>query len=449
MTTLFISHAHQDAELAAAIKTLIEGCFPGHIRATASSSEPAKGGVPMGRPWLEWIHEQVQTSRFTVVVLTPNSLEKPWLMWEAGAVSGVALAGDQSSVLVPILYRISMEQVPSPLQARLSAFGEDAESMRRVLQSLNEPELMPQGSLETLAKEFVPSYLDTVARVLADTPPPLTESAVQDWLDRMSYFERTNRRSEIAHVHRAMIQVFTPGDNAYKTPLDARLHRRLGDIYLFAKQGAQAADQYRLALNLFPRDIFLQHKCALALLHVGDVHGASELLDAILAADPQAARSSTEIAGLKGRLYWQKFQMSRQRTDLATARDAYAEGLVSNPDSHYMADNVGQLSLLLGETDRAREAFEHALAALDRTGDRGYWALSTRATCLLALGRDEEGLAALGQVGALDPEPGAVESMARGLDRLHEGLGRPQEELSWWLEVLNGTATAAQPPAGR
>lgn len=235
-----------------------------------------------------------------------------------------------------------------------------------------------------------------------------------------------------------MVNIFAPGDNAYETPLDVRLHRRLGDIYLFSKQSQAALKQYDLALRLSPRDIFLLHKKGLAFLEVGNESGAQDMLDRLSRIYPEAAKWSTEIAGMKGRLFWHKYQRNGAISDLRAARDAYAEGLESNRDSHYMADNVGQLSLLLGENDKAREAFQNGLQALQKTGDRGYWAISAKASCHLGLNERNEGLTPLRQILSLNPEPAALDSVWRGLVRLHRGLGASDEELNLWAESLPG-----------
>ncbi|HJP90834.1 MAG TPA: TIR domain-containing protein [Pyrinomonadaceae bacterium] len=438
MERLFLSHSHGDHELATALKSLIESCFPGHIEVKASSSAPAEGGIPAGSDWLDWILEQVRNSKFTAVILTPNSIDKPWLMWEAGAVSGVSLGAEKISTVIPVVYRLSMEQVPSPLRSRQAARGEDSEAMKRVLQSLKATVSLPESALHQLAEVFIPPYLAKVAQALAETPPPLTESAVQEWLDRITYFEKTDRRSEVKQLHRAMVNVFAPGDNGFETPLDVRFHRRLGDIYLFSKQSAEAVKQYDLALRLSPRDIFLMHKKGLALLETGNEPGAEEMLKAIAKIDPAATQWSTEIAGMKGRLYWQKYQQSGLRSDLEAARDAYADGFDANNDSSYMADNVGQLSLLLGEPERAKEAFRKGLQALEKTGDRGYWAMATKASCHFGISEDAEGIHALQQICDLGPEPAALDSIRRGLIRLHKGLNGKQDQLDQWLFILAG-----------
>ena len=443
MESLFLSHSHDDAALAEVLTQLVENCFPGHIQVKVSSAAPSEGGIAAGSEWPDWINDQVRSSMFTAVLLTPNSLNKPWLMWEAGAVSGVSLAMGKPSAVIPIVYRLSMEQVPSPLRSRQAALGEDGNSIIRVLETLKQSlSHLPERNFRKFVDDSVPPYLKEVSRVLADTPPPLTESAIHEWLDRISYFERSDRRSEIHQLHRAMVNVFAPGDNAFKTPLDVRLHRRLGDIYLFAKRPVEASEQYELALRLYPRDIFLMHKLGLALLEAGEEASAEKILNSLLEIDADAIKWSTEVAGLKGRLFWHRYQRTEAESDLLAARDAYAEGLKHNEDSHYMADNVGQLSLLLGEEDRAREAFRRGLAALTKTDDRGYWAMATRASCHLGLGERTEGLAALRQVATLCPEPAVFDSIRRGLARLHKGLRGTDEERETWRKTLDGTEGA-------
>src|SRR5215470_987761 len=108
MESLFISHSHGDHALASALQELFESCFPGHIEVRSSSASPSKGGISMGSEWLVWVHEQVQQSKFTALLLTPRSISKPWLMWEAGAVSGVSLSSQKVTTVIPLIYRLSM-----------------------------------------------------------------------------------------------------------------------------------------------------------------------------------------------------------------------------------------------------------------------------------------------------------------------------------------------------
>jgi hypothetical protein len=174
---LFLSHSHGDHELASAIKQLIENCFPGHIEVQASSAAPSEGGIGAGRDWLHWIHNQVRGSKFTAVILTPNSVSKPWLMWEAGAVSGVSLATQKVSTIVPLVYRLSMEQVPSPLRSRQAARGEDRESIKRVLETVQQSVGLPERTFSQFVELFVTSTLRAWLTLLPKHHRPL-----RNWL---------------------------------------------------------------------------------------------------------------------------------------------------------------------------------------------------------------------------------------------------------------------------
>src|SRR5215212_1266654 len=92
MTKVFISHAHDDKALADAVRELFTGVFGNHVAIGYSSDRSSGGGIEAGSEWFPWILGQVRESDATIVMLTPASVGKPWLMWEAGAVSGVSLS---------------------------------------------------------------------------------------------------------------------------------------------------------------------------------------------------------------------------------------------------------------------------------------------------------------------------------------------------------------------
>jgi predicted aspartyl protease len=217
-----VGHVH---EIEAVIDTGFNGflTLPSALVTMLGLTRLSRGRALLANGSEELFDIQIRESKFTVVLLTPNAVDKPWLMWKAGAVSGVSLATREASTVIPIVYRLSMEQMPSPLRSRQAAFGEDRESIGRVLETLKQSTPLPAAAFTEFVKLFVPRYLENVARALAETPPPLTESAVHDWLDRITYFERTDRRSEVGQLHRAMVNVFASGDNAFETPLDVRL----------------------------------------------------------------------------------------------------------------------------------------------------------------------------------------------------------------------------------
>jgi tetratricopeptide (TPR) repeat protein len=179
-----------------------------------------------------------------------------------------------------------------------------------------------------------------------------------------------------------------------------------------------AAVQFELSLRLFPRDIFLLHKLALAQLQDGDRGQSLATLNNIEAIDPSAAGENPEIAGLKGRLYRERWQVTSDETDLRTARDAYQAALEHLTDSYYIAGNAGELSLALGDREAAEAAYETAVAVIRRSGERTWWSLATLAGAAIVRGDEAEALSLLGEAGALGPSPRDIESIRLGLQRL-------------------------------
>ena len=108
---LFISHATSDKPLADALRALITSTFAEPVEVAYSSASVSEGGISAGQDWLDWIRAQVQDSAMAIVVVTPLSKSRPWLMWEAGAVSGVGLARKTNLPVVPLLYGLRGDEV--------------------------------------------------------------------------------------------------------------------------------------------------------------------------------------------------------------------------------------------------------------------------------------------------------------------------------------------------
>jgi TIR domain len=133
---VFISHSTADEPLVEALQALIRDSFVETVEVFYSSAPVSSGGIEPGQDWLDWIHIQVQASAMTIVVLTPLAKARPWLIWEAGAVSGVALARGVSTPVVPLLFGIPGSEVPSPLQARQTKSGTSPAGIKDVLESM-------------------------------------------------------------------------------------------------------------------------------------------------------------------------------------------------------------------------------------------------------------------------------------------------------------------------
>ncbi|HMI93535.1 MAG TPA: toll/interleukin-1 receptor domain-containing protein, partial [Polyangiales bacterium] len=140
---LFISHSHRDEPLASAFKATLTKIFQG-IQVAFSSDKQVGSGVQGGENWIEWIHQQMLDCQESLLLLTPYSIQKPWPMWEAGAVSGIVLStrdagspGAQAAKRVtPIRFGISQESLPGPFVVTQAFDGTRDEHLSRLLGEL-------------------------------------------------------------------------------------------------------------------------------------------------------------------------------------------------------------------------------------------------------------------------------------------------------------------------
>lgn len=109
--SILISHSHKDEQAAATLAELISRVTLGQLTAWFSSDTSQAGGLRPGELWMTTLMERLRASTSVVALVTPNSLNQPWLYFESGFVA--ALAG---SDIMPVCIGLpTMTEVPFPL----------------------------------------------------------------------------------------------------------------------------------------------------------------------------------------------------------------------------------------------------------------------------------------------------------------------------------------------
>lgn len=451
MTTpfrVFFSHSHADAGLVRSLGRFIGHVFGVDVALRFSSSLEPGSGVPAGAEWVKWLREQLIESQCTVVVLTAESINNPWILMEVGVTLGASFGAEgKGPKIVPVVFGIEIHQIPQALMSFHAVYGE-VPSIKRLFNSINAwIGKYEQPILDVLFEEFFPSYQKEVRGLLEDRPLMLDEPTVNEWLVRLEKLEARGRWAEVEHYHRAMLLAFAnrplhdPAQD--ETLLDIRIHRALGEMYLASSRPGAAANQLAKASKLaHERDLFLLHKLGLAYLQDHRLYEAECVLGTIEKLDPDTARTNPEIADLVGRLHREKWDRTNDPKDLERARDAYRAGLEATRKvghgSYFMADNVGQLSLLLNDMKSAREAFTTVRNIVVQSGEKSVWAFASLASACFVLGDEEAGFTAIAKLRAQGPEARQLDSISKGLERIRDGMGIPAEVFERWLAHLLG-----------
>lgn len=85
---VFISHDTRDAELAEAFSNLLKTVSAGVLKSFRSSDKKGSQGIEYGIEWYPEIIKNIQEASDVVCLLTENSIDRPWILFEAGMAKG-------------------------------------------------------------------------------------------------------------------------------------------------------------------------------------------------------------------------------------------------------------------------------------------------------------------------------------------------------------------------
>jgi TIR domain len=115
--TVFLSHAATDEPIARVIHDEISRIFANGVKVYASS---VPGVVRPGEDWLGSINDNLSAARAVIVVITPVSINRPWIWFEVGA-SWSRMEQGEGRIL-PVCYQVDKGDLPEPL-GRLQAMS--------------------------------------------------------------------------------------------------------------------------------------------------------------------------------------------------------------------------------------------------------------------------------------------------------------------------------------
>jgi len=110
---VFISHDARDADLAEAFSKLIKSVSAGMIKTFRSSDKKGTEGIDFGEEWYKRLMSKLQTTSDVVCLFTERSIDRPWILFEAGVakskmstpVVGIALGVPLSRVSTGPFYQ--------------------------------------------------------------------------------------------------------------------------------------------------------------------------------------------------------------------------------------------------------------------------------------------------------------------------------------------------------
>lgn len=427
MLKVFISHSHDEKDLALAWQTLLDHVSQGAIEVWLSSDTKPSGGMKIGAEWRDSIYEKLSAADYVIAIISPRSIERPWILWECGVASGT----NKERGLIPVVYSMPLSDFEGPLSSYQAYSGEEKDRIIEICERLLvEAKLTPK-------KQYWEPILDTyIGSVRLHRPPRNAgPTAVSIWMRRVESHLNSGRISELPSLVDSMYSSLGT-DSA----VDVQIHELLSQVFLETKNYGMAFNEVMKALEILPDDLGLLHRKVLILLEQGEHGQAKENLDFIYRDFPDA-RFLPEIAGLEGRLHRELFETTGRKEELETAISAYEVAYQKDSYSYYCGVNAVTLKLLAGRLEEARDLAANVLKVCHDllTHDKvSFWLDFTVGELFLVLGKYENALESYGIGLQRNPSPRErqKESALKGVRRIFTSAELDTKYLSSFEGIL-------------
>ncbi|MEC3887417.1 TIR domain-containing protein [Xanthomonas campestris] len=125
---VFISHDTRDAELAEAFSNLLKSVSAGVLKSFRTSDRRGNQGIEYGIEWYPEIIKNIQLASDVVCLLTERSVNRPWILFEAGMAKGKL-----DTPILGVALGIELKLASTGPFAQFQNCGDDDESLTKLV----------------------------------------------------------------------------------------------------------------------------------------------------------------------------------------------------------------------------------------------------------------------------------------------------------------------------
>ncbi|MFM9837661.1 MAG: hypothetical protein ACKVOQ_05310 [Cyclobacteriaceae bacterium] len=163
---VFISHDTRDAEIAELFSKLLSSVSAGVLKSFRTSDRKGTQGIEYGVEWFPEIMKKLDDASDIVCLLTQSSVDRPWILYEAGVAKGKL-----STTVLGIALGIPLNKANNGPFAQFQNCADDEDSLTKlVLQLVRRiPNSEPD---EEVVKEQVKQFRQKLTELLKTKPKP-------------------------------------------------------------------------------------------------------------------------------------------------------------------------------------------------------------------------------------------------------------------------------------
>lgn len=164
---VFISHDTSDRKLAEAFSDLLKSVSTGVLKSFRSSDRKGNQGIEYGVEWYPEIVNKIQGASDVVCLLTKRSVDRPWILFEAGMAKGKL-----NTPILGVALGIGLKEASTGPFAQFQNCADDEESLTKLVLQLVKrvPNSDPDNELiKTQVGKFKLSISDILSNLETQT----------------------------------------------------------------------------------------------------------------------------------------------------------------------------------------------------------------------------------------------------------------------------------------
>ena len=178
---VFISHDTRDAELAEAFSNLLKSVSAGVLKSFRTSDRRGNQGIEYGVEWYPEIIKNIQGASDVVCLLTQRSVNRPWILFEAGMAKGKL-----DTPILGVALGIELKDASTGPFAQFQNCGDDEDSLTKLVFQLVNRVPNSEPDRDTIKfqvgkfKQSVATILEGIRKGEASPPANTSSQKVQD-----------------------------------------------------------------------------------------------------------------------------------------------------------------------------------------------------------------------------------------------------------------------------
>lgn len=259
---VFVSHDSRDADIAEAFSNLLSDVSAGTLKSFRSSDKKGNSGIEFGAEWYTSIMSQLDEATDVVALLTARSIDRPWILYEAGVAKGKL-----GTTVLGLALGVPLDKVSTGPFGQFQNCGDDEDSLTTLVMQLlqRNPDASPR---EEAVRMQVKLFIQTLSKVLSKTPKKAGAESGGEDQNVAKLFEEV--KAMVRELPERVDSKFQQISRRTPNRAMRHMHPKMLNEMLFAssdpdERGGTAAAALLLTLSLAKDDLPWLHEVGMAI----------------------------------------------------------------------------------------------------------------------------------------------------------------------------------------